>query len=334
MSQLRSAFLIAVILSFGLSRPAGAEESPQTRAAALLEEASRLFADAEDFEAARTRFRQAYELDPSWQALNGIALVYTEEGRPVDAIETYESLVRRFGANLTSGQRATVERRLAQLRKQVVTIRVHAEQPGVEVRIGGRQVGRAPFEGRFYVLPGRHTLTASLKDHVSIRREIEGAAGKVYEFSLALTPTQPEPSPSTSNSKANRPARTMPPAGQPDDASKPTWLGPTVIAAGAGVALAGGITLISAARDYDRFDRSVRRSANALPNPVAADTSARDRGDAKRISGLTLVGVGAALVATGVTIVLVQPSRHTTKRPHRKLVVAPTGPGLALAGTF
>ena len=315
------AVLMAAVLLVPWS--AARAETAADEADALLEEATRLFADAEDLDAARERFEASYRARPSWEALNGIAMIFAQVGRLVDAIDAYERLLDEFDEALTPEQKATVQRRIARLKDRVVVLRIEASQPGVTVRLDGEKLGEGPLDAQIYVLPGRHVISAELRGHRSVRRVIEGAAGKVHEFSLALSP------------EATRPPSTEPSPPKPADAPARTsgsWVGPTLMGVGA-VAAAGGVfSFISAADDYEQFDENVKRESTGVPTPVEPDTSIRDRAATKRIAGFALVGVGAALVATGAVITL----RSTGERGSRtqSLAIAPGLSSVRIVGQF
>ena len=109
-------------------RPRRAPDSDVARRArALLEEASRRYTDGEYTEALDA-FRESYGVDPSWRALNGIALCQRELGQDVAAYRSYQQLLDDFGSILTPEQRAVAEQRQHELAARIGRIEISVAQ--------------------------------------------------------------------------------------------------------------------------------------------------------------------------------------------------------------
>src|SRR5262249_31835327 len=149
----------------GRARADDAADVQEQKAQALLDEGTRQFTEDADYEGARASFEESYRTKPSWKALNGVALTYQEEGRFLDALETYERLLGEFGASLSDAQRATVSKRTAELEKRIGVLAIDAPQQGVRVIVDGREQGVGPLTKEVRLLPGAHLVVATLEHH-------------------------------------------------------------------------------------------------------------------------------------------------------------------------
>jgi hypothetical protein len=263
-----------------------APEPPPDPADALLEEARRLFSDDADYEGALSRFQESYRMRPSWRALSGVALVYQQQGKYVEAMDTYEQLLLEFGATLNETQMATVRKRMNELEQRVSTVELRMAQPDAVVYIDGHEVSRGAATARVRVLPGPHTLVATLVRHETLTQRIEAHPGSATPVEVRLPAERVKVV--VQKQRLERPY--------------PTWVPWMTMGGGVALALVGGGLHIAAAQDFDAFDAKV--AAEVQPNgPAAAvDESLRHSGERKQVAAISLYAVGGAAVATGMVL--------------------------------
>jgi hypothetical protein len=294
---------VAVLIT---ARIAAADDPEAQR---LLDEGTRLFTDEAAHEAAREAFEKSYKLEPSWRALNGIALTYQEQGRYLDAIETYEQLLREFGTSLTSVQRETADKRIAALEVRVGRVDVGVEQ-SARVVLDGREIGTGPLHVSTRVMPGHHVVVATSPGHQTWTRTIDVGAGQSASLSIVLEAERVV--------VRTRPVQLERPL--------PPWMPWTAVASGVALAGIGGLLHVAASSSFDTFDASVRGSAGSPPMPVPGDVDARERGELENKLALTCVIAGGVLaIGGGVLFSINQP---------RPVEIVPTGTGVALVGAF
>lgn len=327
---------LLVVAALAWTTRASAQTPADDAAARVLEDATHLLADADDPRAARELFWKAYELEPSWRALNGIGLAYEQESRWVEALDTYARLLDEFGGQLTTTQKSTVQRRMAALREKVVTIHFETKQPNVVVRLDGEVIGKGPLDVRRYAPPGRHVVTADLDGHVAMEREIEGAAGAVHDVAIALVP-EPSADPQPTQTPRTEVPNPRPVAAESSSAAgtahpnAASWVVPTLLAGGSAAIVPGSVLLRSAARDFDSFDRRVERESGTNLEPVSVEASTRDRAKKKRFAGYTLLGAGAGVAISGLAVRVFS----TPKSSEGRNVSLRIGPqGGSVRGTF
>jgi hypothetical protein len=303
---------VRAVALFVLLGSAIAFADPDPDAQRLLDEGTRLFTEDANHQAARDAFQHSYEREPSWRALNGIALTFQEQGRFVDALETYEKLQREFDAVLSVNQRSTVRGRYAALLAKVGVVEVTASQAAATITIDNLEIGTAPLTRQVRLLPGRHVVVATLAGHQTLTKVVEIAAGQKLPLALVLAPERVvikvENTP-----MVRRFERTTP------------WI---VGGAGLGLVVIGGVLHVLSARDFAAFDDSVGSGSGTPPMAVPGDAGLHDRAQIERgiAFGAYAIG-GGALIASAVMLAINQP------RPARARVrvdPAPTGVALTI----
>jgi hypothetical protein len=271
-------------------------EAAAARASALLDEATRLFSEEADYDGALMRFQYSYLEKPSWEALNGIALVYQQQGKYLDAIESYEQLLGEFGEQLDEGQRSRIAKRIAELEKRIGAVTVAVTQEGTSVAIDGRELRRVTGPQRVRVLAGHHTLVASLDKHETMARLIEVRPQSEVTIEIELRPLQVEV-------VVARPRYQR---------RFPRWVPWTVMGGGLGVVAVGGFLHHSGGEDVRDFDAQVRAGRQGVP--VAADPDLNRMGEAKQAVGISLYVVGGAAVVTSVVLMVLNQPRPVEVR--------------------
>jgi hypothetical protein len=311
-----TAMLLAACLVAAPVLPAHADDAPpadtRTEAERLLDEATRLFSDEADYAAALELFWRSYRLAPSALALKGIAVVQELQGLYVDAHQTLARLLDEFGATLTERQRATLQNRLDRMRARIGAIEVRVAQPGARVLVDGREIGRGPVRAATLVMPGAHTVLATLPGHDPWTQTRTIAAGATESLTIELrrTPVRVE-----------RPDLVHP---------MPPWIPWLTVATGM-VLVGSGFVAQSAYRDDLERARDIQRERAADQRPVATDDiPAFQQAEIERAAAISLWAVGGAALATGVALAIFNQPRPRADAPR----IVPTGRGVALQLSF
>lgn len=196
-----------------------------------------------------------------------------------------------------------------------------ATQSGVEVSVDGQPwLTDAGSEARV-VLPGRHQLVGTLDGHLTLTRALQVQAGEALEVEVELLPTS---------------------AATVYERRFDVWVPWAVVGAGALVGVAGlGLRSLAEAK-LQAYDRGV---AAACPQGCSADdlpaTVADEKHTGETLDGVALgtLGLGAAALLTGVTLVLLnQPRAVESPAPLAGLQLGPTltrgTRGVQLSGAF
>jgi hypothetical protein len=313
------ALLIAAGIVTGAPR-AFAQESPPdpvAEAARLMDEGRELFVRTADYSGAIERFRRAYELAPSWQALNGIAAAQQKRGAYVEAVEAYEQLVREFGAVLSRDQLDVVDDELRALERRTAILDISAAQPGVRVVLDGRDIGVAPLRARVRVAPGAHVGVASGDRYDALLRNLVVSAGRTLPVTIALAVE-------TMLVETTRVSRPL-----------PVWTPWAGLAASAAM-VAGGLVLHRSARsDLDDLDARIRaaRAAGEPLSPVDLAIEADyDRADRKNTAAIALYVAGGVGAAASLAIgAWNKPRTGIEKRRVPRVLVEPGRVALAVA---
>lgn len=309
------AVLAIAALAAVLATPdrAVADAADDARADALLDEGTRQFTEDADYEGARQSFQQSYEVRPGWKALNGIALTYQEQGRYLDALETYERLLAEFGDGLTDAQRATVNRRLRELEARIGRIELRVDQPEARVLVDGK-----PALPVTRVLPGAHVIIATLAGHEPFTRSVDVRAGESVAVEVTLAPLA-ERVRLVVEKRASRFERRF-----------ARWVPWSVVAGGATLLAAGGGFTWAAATDFAAFDEEVRRSAGEMPAAQQVDDSLKRDAELEQGIAVGLYVVGGAAIVTGLVLVLINQPRYVGE-----VVPLPGGGAtVGVSGTF
>lgn len=294
---MRLALIAAILLGSAL-----AAADPDPEAQRLLDEGTRLFTEDASFAAARESFERSYAIEPSWRALNGIALVEQEQGKLVEALGTYEKLAAEFDAVLTDAQRTTVKARIAALAARVATVELATRQPAL-VTIDAEEIGVGPLATTKRLLPGRHVLIATLAGHQTLTRTILLDPGEKRPIDIVLDPERVV-------------VRVAPAAMERRFSARTPWL---VGGAGLAVIALGGIVHAVAAHDFRRFDDGVAAAAGTPPMAVAGDPDLRDRAILERRIAYGSYIVGGLAVATGVVLLAINQPRPA--EPHAQVTL-------------
>jgi hypothetical protein len=301
-----------------------------------------------DFEAARLSFTEAYSVLRKPEILWNLALSEEKSGHVVDALAHFKELGRQ-GAAAEDSERA--KKHIDTLMAQTGHLEVVAPT-GAKVAVDGAPAGVTPLPEAVDVLPGKHHVVAGEK-----ATDAEVGAGQVAHVSFTVV--ESGGAPAATPSTASPPPPTAPPARQPatapqqppppeathgDGSSAPVARTVTVISLGT-LAVAGGVlgvVLGASSQSNANTAASLRGSdpsACTGAQPAASCGQLKDAVDAENrdhTMSVVFYGVGAALAAGAVATWFLWPTppRSTGVSATVVPIVAPTGGGLGIVGSF
>ncbi|MBN2340653.1 MAG: tetratricopeptide repeat protein [Deltaproteobacteria bacterium] len=329
-------FLSVLFLSLPLSAGSG-DAAAQT----AYKEAKQLF-DQEEYARAADKFREAYELKPSWKILFNIGQCEAAAKNHGLALEAFEMFLSEGGDDILNDRREQVISEVDRLRHMVGYIKVNAPK-GTEIRIDGRLRGTAPAFMAFPVAAARtHTLEGTLNGTSLESHEFRVVGAQTLTIELKATEqTQPVAAVPADESKegtavassepdsgdesegdtsattddgdgeGNAPAETT----SPGDKSKLKLAGWIVTGVGAGALIAGGILGGVALKE----NSDLKEFCGNDPCPEKKDEVASNQTMAN-VSTVLFVG-GGVVAATGVVLLILgtkkekQTAKNTTIYP-------------------
>lgn len=316
---------------------------------AQIEEARRLFKvgvalledpDGAKYDEARIQFQKAYDLSGNWKVLANLGVCQLKLERDGEAIASYEKYLAGGGANIDPEEKAQIERDLAVMKAQVVT--VHLTFPGTGAAVtdertdsrGNKMINEytAPDTALTIGLhPGDHTITARLPAGTAKwDARLAPAGEESHTFEIAAEPVAaPGAAPGVA------PAAGTPGADQgtaPQEGERPipvpVWIGAGVTGALTIGAVVTGAMALGKRGDFD----SINDSSHSEAEKQSAHDSAASMGLVS-----TILSAGA-LVGAGVTTYFFLSRPTVSKEQQARTVIAPwVGPGgggLAVGGVL
>ena len=277
---------------------------------------------------AAAEFKMAYDLSPAYKVLYNIGQVNVALGDAVAAVDAYEKYLEQGGNEIPASRRQAVQAELAEQRARIGTVVLACNPDGTSVQIDGKLVGTTPLAAPIRLTSGKHSLTLIAKNHDPLIRELEVVGKNQVTLELSLQPVGPvagvEPPPkapdavpapaaSTAPSTAATPA-VAPTARTPDSAPNTRTqliVGYSSVAGGAALAVAGGV-LAWVGVDKAHSAQDKERAAATAKDGTAWDLAHSDLQSAKTLNtlGWVGIGVGAAAIAGGLTLVASAPKSH------------------------
>jgi hypothetical protein len=183
---------LALALALALVAPAAFAQttpaSPARQAAGLHFRAGVDAYQRGEHAAALAEFQSAYRIAPHHAVRVNIANCYMHLGRPIDALNHFESFLSEASAagGVQPQQRREVTAQIAELRGQVAEIRVRVEPASARDPIVSVDGQRANTAGAVRMMPGRHTVEVSADGYAMSRQELTVTAGQREDVSVAL----------------------------------------------------------------------------------------------------------------------------------------------------
>jgi tetratricopeptide (TPR) repeat protein len=296
--------LWTVALLAASAMPASASprgEKLHKRALAAAEEGS--------FREAKGLWEEAYRLDREPKYLYNLALIAEESDKSLEALTYYERFLT--GApNRKAYRRLRVKARarVKVLLQRVAILEVVAQQPGVEVFVDQRAMGKGPLRLSMRLTQGKHLVVASLAGHHGQTHKLKLLGGQKRKIVIVLSKIRPR--------VIKQKAQMRYPM--------PRWLPWTILGTGLAVAVAGIAPLVMQVQAYKDYNDSI--DPPLLPKGVL---SLKRKADTLYKTGIALVAVGGAVAVGGLLAVLLNRPKLVHKKPKERRGAVETfvGPG-------
>jgi tetratricopeptide (TPR) repeat protein len=327
----RVALLVSLLLLPSLAQAAeapppaedtAATDARRTQAKTRYEEGAAAYA-AGRFKDAVDLFLAADRLAPSAPLSFNIARAYEKLGDDSGALRWYRDYLRRApdaaNASDVKGLVEKLEDRLS--KKGVQQLSVMSTPEGATVSVDDRPVGVTPWTGD--LLPGRHRVELSLRGFEENTLEVELAAHRSQDVSVALVarPDSSGAAPPSTPVAATTAAGPSPSREDRTDESGGLGIWPWVTLGAGGVALGGALT-------FELLRQGSESDAKGDDTQVGYKEKL-DQMESQQTMARILAGVGGGLVIAG-GVLLVLDLGSSKKKPAASLSVTPT-PGGAFA---
>ncbi len=307
--------LVVTLLAAATSAHADEPSDAHAAANALLRQAQDAFVNDSDCTRALPLFEGALRLEPSWNALSGMAACRELQGQLDAAYRLYARILRDFGGVLPPRKRLRVEARIADLERKLATLELDLTPSEATITVDDTRYERAELPLRLN--PGTHTVTISAAGHTAKTRTVTLTTGRSVTLRVMLVAVGP-PKDAHLALAPSVPARRARPGRSP-------WLWRGLALSGVAAAAGGAGLLVLAQRDFDAFDQRVMGAPGSPSLPVDAPRDRYDEGSNKRIVGVVLIGVGASAIV-GALLVRFWPTRS----PPTPAIDLPRGGGASL----
>jgi hypothetical protein len=311
---MRRLSILVLLIGLAVTSRADAQEAappapaPESEAAALLRQASDLYANEADCGRALPLFEASFRLEPGWLALSGMARCHELMGRTDVAFTLYQRIIHDYGDQLDERRRQRLEARIAALDVQLPQLDVHTSTPRATVSVDGRAVTRFPIR----VVAGVHELVVVAPEHMPRRESVTLAPGEHARLDLALVPIAR--------------AEALPRRRSP-------WIWRSVAISGVAVAAAGGVLLAKSHQDFDRFDDEIiAYQQSDTDEPINGDLALLDRARRERDIGIVLAGAG--IVTVSGALLLRAWTAPDEDRPAPALTLTPGGVGVGMTWSY
>jgi len=304
--------LLVVSAALSLARPAHAVTPEQAAAAdALFKEGRALLKDGKTVEAC-AKFAESNRLDPQLGTLTNLASCHATASDNAAAYVEFTEVQERAAATNDKQRVQLAEKRLAELRGLIVTVRVSvaAPKPDETVTIAGRELATSMWDRPLVYNPGAIEIVAKAKGHLPFHAKLAIAAG-TSDLTVSVPPLEPLP--------VAPPAPKPPPAPPAtiiEEASPRMTIGIVAIGvgvAGLGLGTAFGLSALS----------SKSSAEDACPSdPCSAENVAlykQSYADADAAAVVSTVGfvVGVLAAGFGTYLVLTRSTPKTTSAKSR-----------------
>jgi hypothetical protein len=339
--------MLAAALALTTSSLAFGDDAAATREGQARFEEGIARVKAENFEAARAAFAQAYAVLRKPQILWNLALTEQKTGRLVDALTHFKQFARETES---PDDRANAKRHIDDLAGQTGHVDVEAAT-GADVAVDGTTIGVAPLAEPVDVTAGRHHVEARTRQGASKAADVDVAVGQVAHVSLVAA----------SEGGSSLPRATLAPEPNapvlPTSAEGATALEAehseahsrnasarivTVAAVGGAAVVAGAFGVYFGLRsDADANSAATLRAANTscLGSTSPGCQQLRDTVDGQHSEAVLSKAfwiTGGVLAVGAVVTWLVWPERSSSRLASVRVVpaIGPGGSGVAVVGFF
>lgn len=296
----------------------GVPQEQQDHALLLFKEGNELF-ELSQHAGALAKYREALKAweHPAIRYNAAVALINLDQ--PLAAFDDLERALRYGDAPLGADtyRQALTYRKL--LLGQLADLKVSCAEAGAEITLDGQTLFVGPGEDARRLLPGTHQLVARKSGFLTETRSLVLLPGRPSQEQLVLRDFRSIPTTTVRR--------------------WPAWKPWAVVGAGALVAILGVPVIVDAVDNVHTYEAEVARScaSMACPASMLSPTAVRalDRSRIENVVAISLFSVGAAVMASGLSLVYFnQPRVVALEEPvHASLapLIAPGQVGLQLA---
>ncbi|MBN2802620.1 MAG: hypothetical protein JXR91_05975 [Deltaproteobacteria bacterium] len=294
---IHSLVLAVIILCIPFSGAAQNDNSQQNIEAKHAFNDGRKAFEAENYEAAATAFRKAYELRPNWKVLFNLAQSEAAAKQHGLALQTFEMYVSKGGDDIPSDRMDTVLDELERLRRMVGYVTIFApDGVEVEVKIDGISRGVTPIRGQIPVAAGvRHKVLLEGTEFTPQEFQVSGQQVVNIKFG---GDGQDDSNQNLDESSGGK-EKTESSVSTDNPKSSPLAVaGWVTLGTGAAVLIGGTVTGIMALSSNSDLVDSCK---DGCPDR-ADDVDSRDN---KAKASTIMFGVGGGLVAVGIVLLII-----------------------------
>lgn len=282
-----------------------ADSANVAAAETLFKEGQRLMT-ARDYEHACPKLAESQRLDPGTGTLLNLATCYEEGGKKATAWLTWLEAARSARVANQTDREELARESAARLESQLgrLTISVSPDAPSdLTVKRGNEELARATWGSALPLDAGKYVIEASSPGHETFQKEVTVVDGEnvtIHVPQLTLATSAPAPAPVPAPSQQDE--------GSSDGSAQRTWGyvlgGVGVVGVGVGAVL--GVLAIGKNNDSKEFCTGVDDKICTQPG-----VDLRNEAFGMATGSTIAVGVGAAVAATGVILILTAPSSST-----------------------
>lgn len=336
--------LALIVAVSGLGGPfARAASSQEDRLIHQGVESRRKNKDAEALES----FRKAYQLNHSPRAVAQMGLAEIALGRWVEAAGHLEEALAQTADPWVAKHLATLNESYGLVRKRVGELDIPGGPPGAAIAVDGVVVGSLPLAKPLRVRSGECRITVSAPGYEAVTRTVDVAAGQLTRETVNLAKVVVPSESANETGALARPIAVVSDQGQAaphkseaDDTASTTMNAPPPSGTGSsnhlptiGIVLASaGLVAVAAGVVFSVKTRNAGQ--DAAKNPTF-DPSADTTGHRYQTLQYVAYGVGAALIAAGITTYLLG-GDHDSAQNQPRLAIIPSSEGgaMMLSGRF
>ncbi len=316
-----SLLLATLLTSVGsVSRGQGYEE----KAFEAFEHGKQLFR-AEEFTNAANAFRTANFLNPNWKLYFNIGQSEAAAKRHGLALEAFETYLAKGGDEVSFERQRVVQEEIDRLQRIVGFLKVNAPK-GSEISVDGVKRGDAPIVREIPVAASvEHTLVGTLDGETIAEQVFQVSGGRTTTIELTKLPAPgdsdvPEPEPEVETSLE-------PQMESPVEEGKPlrTW-GWVCVGVGGATLVGAGVTGIAALKKKGQVEE------NCPGGCYTEHYDLVEKRDDLALATDVLLGVGGAVAATGVVLLLVD--AFGGERSEADIAFVPSPGAFAIFGRF
>lgn len=336
----RGSVALAAFLSLFGARAAYAQTTGTQKAAAEAAFQAGVDLMAHDKAAeACAKFESSQQMDPALGTMLRLADCYETIGKTASAWALFLEARSAAAVQNRADREGIAAERAKSLEQRLAKLELHVEDKvtGEELKINGVVIPSGSWDAALPVDPGKQRIEVSAPGYAKWSTEVEVAPGP-SSLSVRVPPLAPAPS----ESAQGEPAQSSAAAGASNaktSTSNPgsgvrTWAYVTGTLGLGGVALGG----VFAAQAYSKNQDSLKECRKGDPN-ACSDAGVSLRSDARTAGNRATIAfvAGGALLATGVTLLVLAPSRREAQalfQPRLRKVSWLGNGGVAVQGDF